>query len=420
MPTKPLSDEVLQEAVDAFKTHGRKYLAAKALGIPDNTLDSRLKVASERGLMLDHPPAMPGFRISQVSTDPDGGKHIQQKREHGDVFELPEGHIIKGVSALVDEDGREVVKWIKTQVGPSTEDAIGAIKEAFKDFEGTSKPIERPVAVNEDLLTFTPVNDLHMGLHAWGKDTGVDWDLKISERVIGQAVDNLVAAQKSSGTAIVLGGGDLFHADNKENKTARSGNVLDVDGRYEKVMQVSTRLMVRIVDRHLERHGKVIVRILPGNHDEHSAVAVAYFLLAWYRNEPRVVVDVDPSLFFWYRFGSVLLGATHGHTVKLEKMAGIMAHRRAVDWGQTKHRYIHGFHIHHSSKYVTEGEGVISESHQAPIPPDAWHFGAGYLSGRSMQSITYNRFVGDAGRVREPIMDGVAANDNNPRAALAA
>jgi len=30
------------------------------------------------------------------------------------------------------------------------------------------------------------------------------------------------------------------------------------------------------------------VRILKGNHDEHAAVAVSYFLLAWYRNEPRV------------------------------------------------------------------------------------------------------------------------------------
>ncbi|ASV83166.1 hypothetical protein CES85_3944 [Ochrobactrum quorumnocens] len=46
-----------------------------------------------------------------------------------------------------------------------------------------------------------------------------------------------------------------------------------------------------------------VLRILPGNHDEDASVAVAYFLLAWYRNEPRVVVDVDLSLFFRFRFG---------------------------------------------------------------------------------------------------------------------
>jgi hypothetical protein len=154
------------------------------------------------------------------------------------------------------------------------------------------------------------------------------------------------------------------------------------------------------------------VRILPGNHDEHASVAVAYFLLAWYRNEPRVTVDVDPSLFFWFRFGKVLLGATHGHTVKLKDMASIMAHRRAADWGATRHRFVHGFHIHHTSKFATEGNGVISESHQTPTPQDAWHFGAGFLSGRSMQSISYHREFGEVSRVRVAMMD--AANDNVP------
>ncbi len=116
-----------------------------------------------------------------------------------------------------------------------------------------------------------------------------------------------------------------------------------------------------------------------------------------------MTVDADPSLFFWHRFGKVLLGATHGHTVKLKDMATIMAHRRAEDWGATKFRYCHGFHVHHHSKFATEGGGVISESHQAPVPKDAWHFGAGYISDRSMQSITYHQERGEVGRVRVAI-----------------
>ncbi len=108
----------------------------------------------------------------------------------------------------------------------------------------------------------------------------------------------------------------------------------------------------------------VLVRILPGNHDEHASVAVAYYLLALYRNEPRVTVDIDPSLFWWYRFGSVFLGATHGHTVKMNQMPMIMASRKADDWGKSKFRHIHTFHIHHSSKVATEGDGCICESHK--------------------------------------------------------
>jgi len=104
-----------------------------------------------------------------------------------------------------------------------------------------------------------------------------------------------------------------------------------------------------------------------------------------------------------------MLGATHGHTVKIAKMPGIMAARCAEDWGATKFRYVHGFHLHHSAKTATEGDGVICEIHQAPIPQDAWHYGSGFISARSLQAITYHSEYGEIGRVRTAILDAKAA-----------
>jgi hypothetical protein len=241
-------------------------------------------------------------------------------------------------------------------------------------------------------------------MFAWGQEVGENWDLKIAEETIGRSVEDVIRRSPSSGKAIILGGGDLLHSDSQRNETP-AGTKQDVDGRYQKVLLSASRLMVRTIDAALARHGHVIARVLPGNHDTHAAVAVAYFLLAWYRNEPRITVDVDPSLFFWFRFGLVLLGATHGHTVKLAQMPSIMAHRKAEDWGATKFRYALGFHLHHSAKTATEGNGVICETFQAPIPQDAWHFGSGYLSGRSIQAITYHKSYGEIGRVRSAILD---------------
>lgn len=57
------------------------------------------------------------------------------------------------------------------------------------------------------------------------------------------------------------------------------------------------------------------------------------------------------------------------------------------------------------------------ESHQAPIPQDSWHYGEGFLSGRSLQTITYHSAVGEIGRVRVAMID--AANDNDRRRAAA-
>lgn len=395
--------------------------AAYRLGIARSTFQNRMKRAAERGL-LPTDPVMPGFRISQTAHvyGADGTKRmtaIQQKPERGDVFEVPIGHTIKGVSALVNEDGREIIKWVKTRNEYPPEDVAAILKAAFEDYEPAALPSSAPAVSDTDLLTLIPCNDWHVNLLTWERETGTNWDLKIADRVIGAGIEDAIARSPAAGTAVVLGGGDLTHSDNNENRTARSGNALDVDGRHQKGLEVAGRLMVRTVDAALRRNRKVVVRVLQGNHDEHTAVAIGYFLLAWYRNEPRVTVDVDASLFWWYRFGSVMLGATHGHTVKLKDMASIMAHRRAEDWGATKFRYVHGFHIHHASKFQTEGNGVIMESHQAPIPQDAWHYGAGFLSGRSVQTITYHRAFGEVSRVRVAMLDGapVAANDNNPK-----
>jgi hypothetical protein len=410
MATAPVDDDVLRVTLETFAANERNQVkTALALGIARQTLQNRLKIAARRGSMLDHPPAMPGFRISQV-TNGTLGQSIQQRPEHGEEFEVPAGHSIKGVSALLNADGQEIIKWVKTKEGQIDPLAIAeSLKAAFDDYETAAQPAKLPPAPAAELLTVLPCNDWHIGMFAWSKEVGENWDLKIAEETIRCAVEDTVARSPSSGHCIVLGGGDLLHADSKRNETT-GGTPQDVDGRYQKTIEVASRLMARTIDACLLMHDQITVRILKGNHDEHASVAVAYFLKAWYRNEPRVTVDVDPSDYFWFRFGLVMLGATHGHQSRdhISKMPGIMAHRRAEDWGATKFRYVHGFHLHHSAKTATEGNGVICEIHQAPIPQDAWHFGSGYLSGRSLQAITYHKDFGEIGRVRTAILDAEA------------
>jgi hypothetical protein len=415
MASPPVLDETIAATVAAYLKHDKNQsYTASALGVSRETVQRHVRLASERGL-LGYAAVLPGFVVKATSEQQDGagnvrGRSIRQVREPGAEFTVPAGHVVKGVSALLDPEGRELAKWVKTRQGELDPLQVAAsLREAFLDYIPAAPVTPAPVAFATDLLTLLPCNDWHIGMFGWNKEVGLDWDLKIAEDTIGRAVEDTMSRSQASGHCIVLGGGDLLHADNSENKTAKSGNVLQVDGRYQKVVGVATKLMVRTIEAALRRHGRVTVRILPGNHDEHSAVAVAYFLAAWFRNEPRVTVDLDPSLFFWFRFGMVLLGATHGHTVKAKDMASIMAHRRAKDWGETTHRFVHCFHVHHREVLATEGKGVLTEVHQAPIPQDAWHFGAGFLSGRSIKAITYHERFGWYGDVVTPIQDAEVA-----------
>lgn len=404
-----LTDEQLEETVAALNSHATKTATADALGIDRKTLRHRLAVAAQRGMLLDHPPAMPGYRISQITTRPDGAQSIQQRPEHGPVWQMPPGLRLKGVTVLRDAEGRVMHEHVMAREGRGYEPAqlIEIFKTAFADFEGRAVPTHGPEYANESYVNLIPCNDWHINLLTWWREVGESWDLKIAERTIGDAIYTVIQRTRLAGTAIVLGGGDLMHNDDNTNRTAKSHNVLEADGRHQKGIEVAQRLKILTIDAALCNHKRVIVRILQGNHDEYSSVAIAHFLAAWYRNEPRVTVDLDASLFWYYQFGSVMLAATHGHTVKLGAMPSIMAHRRPDMWGASKFRYAHGFHIHHKSKMVTEGEGVVCESHQAPVPQDSWHYGSGYLSGRSVQTITYHRDMGEVSRAREAILDAI-------------
>lgn len=371
MATPPLSDELAQQAAQAYREAGSKEAAARKVGISSKAFRNRLKHAEARGF----------------------------------IDAVPEGHKIKGVSTLRNAEGEIVGQWVKTKEGELDPLQLAEeIKNVFSGFKPAAPKIAKPKSVASELLTIVPANDWHLGMFSWGQETGTDWDLKIAEKTIGEALEDTVARSPASGTCALLGGGDLLHADNQRNETF-GGTKQDVDGRYPKIVQTAIRLKVRSIDCALRRHEKVIVRELPGNHDPHASVAITYALAAWYRNEPRVTVDADPSRFWWMRFGKCMFGATHGDMVKIKDMPAIMAHRRAEDWGATKFRYVHGFHLHHSAKFATEGGGVICEVHQAPIPQDAWHFGSGFLSGRSLQAITYHRQFGEIGRVRTAIID---------------
>ena len=404
MPNPPISDERLREIVDACKGHSSAD-AAPILGISASTIRHHLRTAAQRGLM-GFKPVLTGFEISQISTAADEAGNItktyvtQRPERTGEPFAIPPGHIVKGASALLDADNRVIQQWIKTREGLEPRDAAEILKTAFADYSRPALPAPISPTEFEDALTLYPISDLHMGLYSWASETDKNWDLKTSEEVFGAAIKKLVAMSIPTNRAVILGGGDALHADNKMNRTLQSGNALDVDGRYDKVLLSTCFLFVYFVDLALQQHEFVDVRVLKGNHDEHSSVAISYFLLAHYRNESRVKVDISASLFWFYLFGTTFLSATHGHAAKLSKMPMIMAVDRPDYWAASKHRFSHGFHVHHAEKNMDDIMGVITEAHQAPCPRGAWDHGEGFRSGNSMCSIIYDRENGETGRAR--------------------
>ncbi|ASQ10234.1 PucR family transcriptional regulator [Sinorhizobium meliloti] len=403
MALAPVPDDALQETVSLYLANGNnQQKTADALGLARSTVQNRLTQAARKGLLPPAVPAMPGFEVTRLQTGP-RGTTIEQRPEKGEVFEIPDGHRIKGVSAFIDPDGRLRGQWVKTREGEIDLDTIvSQVAEALKEHEGRSAAIHAPEHVDDDLSTVYVLPDAHLGMMAWEKETGKNYDLKIAEDIIKQSLDRLFRSTPKSGTGVVLSLGDLLHFDGYEPVTSRSRNILDADGRYPKVLKVATSILIWKVDNALAKHERVIVRILPGNHDDQSAIAVSLALAMYYRNNDRVTVDEDPSRFWWWRFGNTFLGATHGDMTKMQDMPLIMAASRPEDWGASKYRVILTGHIHHKS--AIEQGGVIVESFQSPAARDAWHAASGYNSGRSLSAITFHREFGEVSRQKVNIV----------------
>ncbi len=158
----------------------------------------------------------------------------------------------------------------------------------------------------------------------------------------------------------------------KENATT-AGTTVDVDGRWAKIQQVALRSMLYCVKRLLERHEKVIFRLNRGNHDKHASYALSLMISCYFHNEPRVEVNLSPAAVWYCQFGNVLVGSTHGDTIKEQNLMGVMAADKATQWGLTTHRYWYVGHVHHVNK--KEYPGGIVEYFRTLAPGDSWHHG---------------------------------------------
>jgi hypothetical protein len=204
--------------------------------------------------------------------------------------------------------------------------------------------------------------------------------------------------------------GDYFHADDSTNRTPRGQNVLDVDGRFDKVASIGFRAMIRCVERLLEKHRRVIVRNNPGNHDPHQAKMLNIAVGAYFHANERVTVDPSPSPFYYYRFGKTLIGSTHGVGAKLGDLPLIMANDVPQEWAAAQFRVWHVGHFHHNQRLGQKDlTGCEVETHRTLAAGDAWHRHAGYRALRDMKAITYSREHGEITRIR--VGSGMLSSD---------
>lgn len=358
MAAKAMTDEECAQTIALVEEHGSVTQAAAAQNINRNTLQSRYAVARAR----------------------------------------LGGMVVTGRSTLRNADGEVMLEWEKTSLDQQR--AAEAREAAFRAMAAKlprAEPAKVPTSCAANLCNLYSYFDYHVGMLAWNREGGDDWDLKISEDTLHRSFAAVVDQAPTAEKAIVCIGGDWVHTDGLLPLTPASKHLLDADGRFSKIVAVAIRGIRHLVQRALEKHPVVELVVMEGNHDEAGSVWLRHMLAALYEDEPRLTVNDSELPYYVSQWGTVMIGFHHGHKVKNEQLPLLFAAQFPKMWGETTKRAIHCGHRHHVDE--KEYNGVTVVQHPTLAARDAYAARGGWIADRAVQAITYHRAFGQVGRV---------------------
>lgn len=284
------------------------------------------------------------------------------------------------------------------------------IEDARKELEDLKNLYKEsahwPKGILRDNKVFTTGNclellvpDLHAGKFAWKKETGhQDYDTPTAIATYEAAIDDLLSlADGFIFEEIMLGvGNDLLNSDDYNSQTTK-GTLVSSDTRYQKTYKAVREMLCRTIEKLRPYCKRVVVKVIPGNHDTQSCFTLGDSLECYFHNYSDVEIDNAPTPHKFYRWGNVFLGLTHGDKGKKSDYGLWMATEKPTDFGESKFREIHIGHTH--GLKVDEKFGVRVRTFAALCPPDAWH-SHNMFTGNLMQAeaIVWNK---DKGRIAE-------------------
>lgn len=361
------------EYIDGLIRLGSHRALAKALNVSRGTISHSLKILRKKA-------AVQGFSPEHNFTQP-----------------VPDGFKLKRHSQYYDAEGKPRGKWvIATADEQRQQELFDGVVAAMCDDIPRLSAVSAPRPGNDKLCNLFTITDYHVGMLAWGVETGADWDLEIAESTLVAAFSHLIANAPKAKVAVVNQLGDFLHFDGLDAVTPMHKHLLDADSRFRKVVEVAVRLLRRIVDMALASHDEVILIVAEGNHDLASSVWLQTMFTALYENDKRIKINQSALPYYVHQHGNVMLGFHHGHMKKNEGLPLHFAAGYPLIWGATTKRYVHVGHRHHVEE--KEHAGVKVVQHSTLAAKDAYAARGGWSSERQMLAITYHSDFGEVAR----------------------
>lgn len=349
--------------------------AAKALGISPRTVQIAVKTIKDKAARQGHAP------------------------EHDMTKTVPDGFHLKGTSTLYDKDGNQKLQWVKTNIDRDRQmEMFVAVLEHMTEDVPAKPVVQEPTrALSHDLVNLYTFSDYHLGMLAWNKEGGRDWDIRLATQLLKVAFNDMVSRSPASDTCVINELGDFEHYDSLKPVTPAHGHVLDSDTRPEKMISATIECMDHMIETALEHHQTVHVVIAQGNHNEYSAIWRRKMYERLYRDNPRVQFVSNQVPYYAMTFGKVMLGFHHGHKRKPAQLPELFMNEFRQMYGNTEYSYLHTGHFHHQER--KEIGNTVVEMHRTLAARDSHASYGGWHSRAATDVITYHREYGEFGRI---------------------
>ena len=262
----------------------------------------------------------------------------------------------------------------KSEDVQKSDDLKERIIEELKEHSPKYPTIKRNKSKDGHLLLVDPA-DIHVGKLCDSFETGEDYNQQIAVQRVKEGVQGIL--DKAQGwkidKIIFVGGNDVLHTDTPQRKTT-SGTPQDTDGMWYENFLTAKRLYIDILET-LISVADVHFVFNPSNHDYMSGFFLANVIETHFRKANNITFDCSISHRKYTRFGTSLIGTTHGDGAKFSDLPLLMA-QESKEWSSTKHRYIFTHHVHH--KNAKDFGSVCVESLRSPSGTDSWHHRNGY------------------------------------------
>lgn len=285
------------------------------------------------------------------------------------------------------------------------EEALKIIYDKMAEHAPNYKPTIKIHKNGERYLTVMGLFDAHFGKLAWEAEVGNNYDLKIADTVYRNAVHDALddVKGKNIDSFVLPIGNDFYHVDNTKGTTT-SGTQLDQDSRFAKIIATGELAVIWAIEE-LLKVAPVKVIWIPGNHDFQCSYHLTRTVAAWFRNCGQVTVDCSPQTRKYVRFGTNLLGFTHGDSEKKINLVNLMPNERPNDFAETTCREWLTGHLHQSSHYMTQPtrtqDAMVIRVLPSIAGTDFWHYRNSFINlNRSAEIYLYGENRGYAGHFR--------------------